>query len=252
MSETNLAENLDAAGPFVVRDCALIALATGHRAQNLRELRDGLLTIDAGSIYYHFWGSRLRARFDDPEYNNDFAAWVRHALHDWVLAERLAVVDPTEMSSMDELRQELIEVIEERLEEQEIITWSRPDQQFNFLTSQIVVFDTHRLLRQPQDLVEAMPAMTRSSVFYHFIDARRRHPEGWDDFRSWLDGRGDGRGDSRGDGGGDGGGDGRRTGRHYKELCQQLADIDPFFSTLAELRDQLADLFMEHFGGRPA
>ncbi len=216
------------ADPFIVRDCALIAQALGTRAQNLRELRDGLQTVDQASLYYHFWGSRLRPRFDDPEYNNDFAAWARHALHDWVLAERLALVDPTDVADMEELRQELIEVIEERLDEREIIPWSRHDQQFHFLTSQIVVFDTHKRLWESRDLMAAMETMSRSSVFYHFIDARRRHPEGWDDFRAWLQGRPDG----------------------HAVLCQHLADIDPFFSTLMELRDQLADVFQEHFGGR--
>ena len=93
---------------FVVRDCALIGLATGKRAQNLRELRDCLETITPGSIYYHFWGGRLRSRFDDPEFNNDFAAWARHALHDWVLAERLAVIDPTAAADLEELRRDLI------------------------------------------------------------------------------------------------------------------------------------------------
>lgn len=216
--------------PFVVRDCALIAQAMGMRAQNLRELRDGLLAVDQASIYYHFWGSRLRPRFDDPEYNNDFAAWARHALHDWVLAERLAVIDPTDTEDMEELRQDLVETIEERLDETEVISWSHRDQQFHFLTSQIVVFDTQRRLHAPADLVVAMPLMSRSSVFYHFIDARRRHAEGWDDFRAWLNGRPE----------------------DHTELCQQLADIDPFFSTLLELRNQLADLFQEHFGGRQA
>jgi hypothetical protein len=31
--------------PFAVRDCTLAAIATGRRAQNLRELRENLLTI---------------------------------------------------------------------------------------------------------------------------------------------------------------------------------------------------------------
>lgn len=59
--------------PFAVKDCALIALATGEHAQTLRELREKISTIDAGSISYQFWGGLLRPRFDDPEFQNDFA-----------------------------------------------------------------------------------------------------------------------------------------------------------------------------------
>ena len=82
---------------FHIKDCSIAALATGRRAQNLRELRDHVRTVDAACIYYHFWGSRLLPRFDDPEYNNDFAAWCRHALQDDIMAERLAVVDGGEV-----------------------------------------------------------------------------------------------------------------------------------------------------------
>ena len=49
--------------PFIVKDCALIAIATGIRAQNLRELRDRLRDIDLNCVYYHFWGGLLRPRF---------------------------------------------------------------------------------------------------------------------------------------------------------------------------------------------
>ena len=87
--------------PFEIKDCALAAVATGQKAQNLRELRDNIETVVPGSIAYHFWAGKLRPRFDDPEFNNDFAAWSRHALHDKVLAERLGMLDPT---SFDRLR----------------------------------------------------------------------------------------------------------------------------------------------------
>ena len=74
--------------PFVVRDCALAAIATGVTAETLRELRLTVRTIHPGSIYYHFWGGLLRPRFDDPEYHNDFAIWARTDLGDRILAER--------------------------------------------------------------------------------------------------------------------------------------------------------------------
>ena len=63
------------AAPFSVRDCALVAIATGLRAQSLREFRDALLQAPQESVYYHFWGRLLRPRFDDTEFHNDFATW---------------------------------------------------------------------------------------------------------------------------------------------------------------------------------
>ncbi|MDD3642361.1 MAG: DUF5752 family protein, partial [Candidatus Krumholzibacteria bacterium] len=80
--------------PFEIRDCAVAAIATGRKAQNLRELLQSIRTVVPGSIVYHFWAGKLHPRFDDPEFNNDFAAWARHALHDKLLAERLGMIDP--------------------------------------------------------------------------------------------------------------------------------------------------------------
>lgn len=208
----------------MLKDCALIAIATGKKAITLKELRDGLLSITPASIYYHFWGGLLQPRFEEREYNNDFAAWVRHGLHEGVLAERLAVVDPNEFSDLERLRQELVELIEERLEESELVGWVRGTQQFEFIHSQIVVFDTHQRLEQPQQLAELMPYLSTSSIFYHFIDARRRFSEGGEDFSLWLQG----------------------FGEDYQSLCQALAAIDPYFGSLAELRHQLALTFRRH------
>lgn len=215
------------AGPFTVRDCALIAVATGRKAQNLKELRLHLQTVDPSSIYFHFWGGLLRPGFEEREYHNDFAEWVRHEARDFKLCERLAAIDPSEYSDMDDLRLEMLEVIEERLDETEFLTWARIDRQFEFIRSQIVVFDTKKSIERPEDLGDAVSHMSTSSVFYHFIDSRRRFPEGIDDFRAWLEGWGD----------------------KYSGLIARLADVDPYFVTLVQLREQIASIFTGYFGG---
>ena len=212
--------------PFEIKDCALAAIATGQKAQNLKELRDCIETVVPGCIAYHFWAGKLRPRFDDPEFNNDFAAWASHALHDKVLAERLGMIDPTSFDRREDMKQELLDIIEERLDENEHIPWTSADQQFYFITSQIVVFSARRTIVKPGELVAIVPEMTSSSIFYHFIDARRRTFGHIDDFRAWLYGFEDG----------------------YRDLCDILSNVDPFFSTLPELRQQLCDIFIDYFG----
>jgi hypothetical protein len=210
--------------PFAVKDCALIAIATGERANDLRELRDRLETTRPGCIYYHFWGGLLRSRFDDPEYQNDFAVWAYHGLRDRFLAERLALVDPTDFDDLEDLRRELIEIIEERLDENELVSWTAAHQPFQFIRSQIVVFDTGIRISKPEELKELIPRLTVGSVFYHFVDARRRTPKKNDDFSEWLMGFADG----------------------YDELLEQIASLDPYFKSLTELRAQFAEIFKEY------
>ncbi len=212
---------------FAIKDCALVAMATGSRAANLRELRNILRDGDPACIYQHFWGALLHPRFVDREYNNDFASWARHGLHDNRLAERLAVIDPTDYEDIESLRREVIDVIEERLDEQEMVPWARRDQQFSLMRSQIVVFDTDCRIERPEQLPDAVAAMSPGSIFYHFIDARRRPPQGLDDFRAWLAG----------------------FGAQYEDLGRELAEVDPFFQSLPELRTRLAAIFAKYFGG---
>lgn len=212
---------------FRIRDCALIALSTGHKSRNLRELRDRLQTVDPSSLEYHFWGGLLRPGFEEREYVNDFAEWIYHELRDKQLAERLAIIDPSDFADNEILRQELIDEIEEYLDTNESMTWSRPDKQFEFLNSQIVVFTTNKSVDHPDRLAELLPQLSAGSIYYHFIDARRRLPDKGDDFRSWLAGWGD----------------------RYQALRNELAQIDPYFTTLVNLRDRLSTTFQRCLKG---
>jgi len=215
----------DSPQPFALRDCALIAIATGVRAHNLKELQDRVQGIEPGCLYYHFWGGLLRPRFDDPEYRNDFAIWVRNDVHDEELAERLACVDPTQHETLEGLREAVAEAIESRLEVMEAAAWQRTQSPFHFVRSQIAVFDTGHLLNQPAQLAECLPRLSLGSVFYHFIDARRRVPERLDDFRVWL----------------------QHWGTRYADLCDRLAEVDYYFVSLADLRKELALILGEYF-----
>ncbi|HEX9654124.1 MAG TPA: DUF5752 family protein [bacterium] len=210
--------------PFVIKDCALIAIATGRRVRNPDELKSILAGIDVDSIYYHFWGGRLRPRFDDPEYHNDFAIWARHGLHDKILSERLSLIDPIDFPNLEDLRNEIIEVIEERMEEVEVPPISSYDNQFEFIRSQIVIFDTNQKVSNPADFVDIMPRMSVGSVFYHFIDAHRRNENRLDDFQNWMLGLG-----------------------KHEELCTALNEIDPYFLSLTDLRRRLTEVFVDFF-----
>ncbi len=215
------------AEPFAVQDCALIAIATGQYAYTLAELRDRLEIIPLSCIYYHFWGGLLRPKFDNPEYQNDFAIWVYHGLRDKPLAERMSLIDPSKYHDLEDLRSELIDILEERIDESELLPWMKANQRFYFVRSQTVVFDTRVRLDTPELLGEHIPHMSLGSVFYHFIDARRRPPWGRDDFTHWVSGFGD----------------------DYAELAEQISQIDPYFTSLVELRDELTRVFAAHTPG---
>lgn len=216
---------LPPAHDFAVKDCSLLTMTTGRYAQNLRELNAHLREVHRGSIYHHFWSNRLWPRLERPDFQNDIAVWTRNTLHDHPLSERLGIINPTRFSDLEALRQEVIDIIEERLEESEAMPWVQSGQEFFFLRSQTVIFDTRLRLREPHQLCDVVPQMSVGSIYYHFIDARRRLPESVDDFSSWLGG----------------------FGEEYRELIHSLFNLDPYFVSLRELRERVADVINRYF-----
>ncbi len=223
MSEEKKPEN---AVSFAVKDCALVSISTGVKAYILAELLEHLREVEVGCLYYHFWARQLRPSFDHPEFHNDFAAWAHRDLHDWVLAERLNLIAPHEFRNLEELREELINVIEERVDESGDLPWRKAVAPFYFVKSQIIVLDTGKRVKEPQQLVEVVPTLSQGSIFYHFIDARRRTPDRVDDFRAWF----------------------QAFSPQYDDLAAELAAIDPYFLTLTEIREQLSLVFKRYFG----
>lgn len=204
--------------PFAIMDCALIAIAIGEKAHNLRELLDRLLRMEDPAVtYFHFWGGLLRPQFVDPEYQNDFAAWAYHDLHDRRLAERLSILNPTEFESIDDLRLRIIDVVEERMDEEDFDPHTDAENPFFFMRSQIVIFDTRERIQTPEQLGRITPNIALGSIFYHLIDARRRTESGRDDFSEWL----------------------RGWGEPYGVCAANVAAIDPYFNSISELRGEL-------------
>ena len=213
---------------FNIMDCALIAIATGEKAQNLRELRDQLKNIHPGCLYYHFWGGLLHPHFDDPEFQNDFAVWASRNLHDSKTSEQLSIIDPKVFKDIEDLRKEVIEIIEERLYASDHVPWVKTGQEFHFIRSQIVIFDTCVSQKDPEDFLKIIPNMSLGSIYYHFIDSRRRTSGNKNDFSVWLAGFGD----------------------KYRGLIEGLDNIDPSFTTLYELRQEINTVFHNYFKGR--
>lgn len=215
------------ANPFYVKDCVVATIALGSRAQSIGEFRDRLKTIPAESIYYHFWRQIMEASLVPGAYYNDFSNWAHYQLHDDVLAERLALLNPSEYAHLELLRQEIIEILENRLDEQENLIFSGHDQAFYFIRSKIVVIDTPYCIREPQQLAHMISQMSISSIFYHFIDAHRRNAIALDDFSIWL----------------------HDSSSEFEPLIAQLKSIDPYFIPLVHLQKKLIHTVNNFFSG---
>lgn len=212
---------------FEIKDCALLVRMSGlPPAINLRELRERIAACSENVLFHHFCETLLRPTFDNPDYRNDFAVWVKLYLGDRVLAERLGILDPYAMASLEELRSVVVEILDDRLSEIGAVPSAARGDEFFFLEATTVTFDTGDRIAHPRELAPAVEAMTNGSIYYHFLEARRRPAVGRDDFSTWL----------------------REDPEANGKYIAALEAIDVHFYSLAELRRQIVQALAEGGG----
>jgi hypothetical protein len=144
-------------------------------------------------------------------------------LGDHVLAEQLGLIDPYQHESIDSLRAELVNVIDERIWELDRVPWCPPGLDLHLVGSRVVAYDTGDRFSTPAAMAEALPRMSSRSLFYHVPYARRRTPGRTDDLSNWLEAYG-----------------------ADASLVSRLRAIDVHFIHLSQLREQLIEAFRQY------
>ena len=139
------------------------------------------------------------------------------------------MLDPLQYDDPESLRQALLDVIEERLSETDPVPWAPREHEFIFLRAQTVVFDTGLRAHSLSELAGLIPRLATGSVYYHFVEARRRLPGGGDDFSLWI----------------------KSTRKNCEALTDQLTALDYYFASLTGLRGRLADIFTDWITRHP-
>ena len=214
--------------PFKFMECAVLPLATGIKAQNLRELQTGLTQIPDSSIYFHFWGRMLRPHISESEFNNDFASWVHSSLRDLKLAEALSAINPVKFQNFDYIRTAILEILEKRLENEDFLSWKKADRDFYFLACKKLMLETGKQALTLEEFPAAVKQTSRESFFYHFIDGRRRSLECKDDFTVWLEQFPD----------------------ETDDLRKRLSKVDSYLFSLTELQVQVFSILHKWQAGR--
>src|SRR6266404_6684424 len=134
---------MNPADPFVFStEWGLVSL-TGRKARHIEEMLRHLKEVTGSSIFYHTHHQYLAHHFERPTFHNDFAIWVSQALLEERLAEKLTSIDLLAFSSIRQLREAIIQMVEEFVHESR--GRSRdcpPGQEFYFCESQSFVMST--------------------------------------------------------------------------------------------------------------
>src|SRR2546428_9522339 len=164
--------SVTASPPFVCTGCVELRQALGHRAADERELLERLEEVHGGSVFYHTHGYFLRQRPITTVYGNDFASWVATQVRDQVLAERLAVVNPFEFTSLEHLREELASIIHDHLQRLSAVPRVEFGEPFYFQQSHIVEVSLGAGATTLAEFRAGLASVDATATYFHLVTQR--------------------------------------------------------------------------------
>jgi hypothetical protein len=172
--------------PFYFNTSAHLVRITTQKANTLTEFLDALRLCPDDSIFQHTFRTLQEHHFIQEGFSNDFAHWALTSLNQPGLAEQLASVDVRAFTSLGELRQRFIQIMEELLRLNSADGSRRAEETFYFCASEIVIVPTSFVAASMQDFARGLRAVSVHSIHHHFIEARLRLKRMSNDFSQWL------------------------------------------------------------------
>jgi hypothetical protein len=196
---------------------------TGQTARTLPELLTARHDISGSCIFYHTHHLFLSHHFEKPVVYNDFANWVSEALQEDSLAERLAAIDLLTFTSIRQLRDAIVSMIDVHLKSNGgRVRECPPGDEFHFCKSKSFIMPTGIVAMDVPDFFVKLQGITNVSLYFHFLEARLRLERRTNDFSQWLQWRGE------------------------VELADEVDRLDPYVVTLDELKVQIVELGQNH------
>ena len=207
---------LTADAPFAFIGCSELQESIAHQADDEKELAELIEEVPLDSIHFHTHSYFLRHGLIEGTYPNDFAQWVVMQIGDHVLGERLAVLDPFDYPDLENLREELISIIDDHLSRSPIIPRVVFGQPFHFKRSRIHEVPIGLEARTLQEFRDIVTDIDVSSIYYHMFEAHFRLRRAENDFSAWL-----------------------RTSLKLTNLADRIRSINPYQGSLERLRSKL-------------
>lgn len=203
-------------------ECFALTTLTGRRAANIVEFVEILKSASAESIFHHMHQYFLKPHAVMPEFPNDFAVWVSESLSEPLLAEALANVNPFEFSNIEDLRAEILRIIDNYLRSYPPPRPVLPGREFMFNEGITIVIPTDIEAVQIHDFVQKLKTVDFSSIYFHFYESRLRLGRPTDDFSEFL-----------------------ATSLDSPGVAAKIKSLDPYMYSTEVLRDKIIKLVEE-------
>ncbi|MGH9497939.1 MAG: DUF5752 family protein [Terriglobales bacterium] len=157
-----------------------------EKAVNLAELLEALRRCPADSVFQHTFRTLQEHHFIRRGFSNDFAHWALSACNEPALAERLASIDVREFTTLEDIRQSLVSVLEDYVEHNPDAAIRQANEPFHFCAADIVVLPTPFVPDTLPGFADGLRRVSIHSIHHHFIEARLRLKLMSNDFSQWL------------------------------------------------------------------
>ena len=197
---------------------------TGLRASKLADLLKLIKTVPGSSIYHHTHRFLMQHQYLSPEPPNDFAYWVTEVLGETKLGERLASIDTVQFSTIRDLREKIVETIQDYLKAHPSVKkkFVNEGEEFHFIKSVSFIVPTDYVVSDLKEFVDVLRKVTIDSIYFHIFESRLRLEKGQNDFSSWID-------FSLGE----------------KDVADKIARLDPYTQTMEDLRNSVIAIIEE-------
>jgi len=173
--------------PFYFNTSAHLQRITQQNANTLSEFLEALRHCPEESIFQHSFRTLEEHHFIREGFSNDFAHWALSACNEPSLAEGLASVDVREFTSVADLRERFVQIVESFLQRSSPTTAGRAARStFYFCASDTVVIPTSFVAGTLREFAEGLRGVTVHCIHHHFIEARLRLKLMSNDFSQWL------------------------------------------------------------------
>ena len=176
-----------ARAPFYFNSATHLLRIEREKATTLGELLAALRAVPSESIFQHTFRTLQEHHFIREGFSNDFAHWAFAACNEVGLAERLASVDVREFTSVESLRERIVQIVQDYLDRNPRAADRAAMEPFYFCASDAVVVPTPFVARNLAEFRDCLNQVSIHCVHYHFIEARLRLKLNSNDFSVWLE-----------------------------------------------------------------
>jgi hypothetical protein len=140
-------------------------------------------------------------------------------VRDNVLGEKLASVSPSVNKTIEDIRNELIDIIDSHLSSIKIVPSVVYGEPFYFMNSRMIEVPTGVKANSLEDFTEKLKKIDASAIYYHTFEARMRVRRGRSDFALWL-----------------------KEVLGLKDLADNIEKIDCYMYSLEGLRNKIVEM----------